>query len=124
MSLYPDSYYAASLDKSKTSSSTLNEEHSCDLCVIGGGFTGKLHNIIEPAAKGNTIIFGPNHEKYPEAKLMLDEEIAYIIKDKFDLIKILDSIENYKNIKEKSINFVLKNKGATEVVYKIITETN
>ena len=95
-----------------------------DIAFIGGGFTGKLHNIIEPAAKGNTIIFGPNHEKYPEAKLMLDEEIAYIIKDKFDLIKILKSIENHKNRKEKSINFVLKNKGASEVVYKTITQTN
>ena len=91
-----------------------------DFAFIGGGFTGKLHNIIEPAAKGNTIIFGPNHEKYPEAKLMLDEEIAYIIRDKFELIKILKSIENHKTTKEKSINFVLENKGATEIVYKAI----
>ena len=30
----------------------------------------------------------------------------------------------HKNRKEKSINFVLKNKGATEVVYKKITEKN
>ena len=55
MSLYPDSYYAASLDKSKTSSSTLNEEHSCDLCVIGGGFTG-LSTAIESAKKGLKVI--------------------------------------------------------------------
>ena len=55
MSLYPESYYAASLDKSKTSSSTLNEEHSCDLCVIGGGFTG-LSTAIESAKKGLKVI--------------------------------------------------------------------
>ena len=39
MSLYPDSYYAASLDKSKTSSSTLNEEHHV-IYVLLESFTG------------------------------------------------------------------------------------
>ena len=95
-----------------------------DIALIGGGFSGKLHNIIEPAAKGNTIVFGPIHEKYPEAQLMLDEGIAFAIKNKFDLIKILKYKEKYYKTKEKSIDFVLKNKGATEIIYKTITKTN
>ena len=91
-----------------------------DIAFIGGGFTGKLHNIIEPAAKGNKIIFGPNHKKFPEAQLMIENQIAFTIKDKFDLETILKSIEELNDFKERSIDFVLKNKGATEIVYKTI----
>ncbi len=91
-----------------------------DIALIGGGFTGKLHNIIEPAAKGNKIIFGPNHKKFPEAQLMIDNEIAFVIKDKFDLMVILKSIKQSNTDRKKSVDFVLNNKGATEIVYKKI----
>jgi hypothetical protein len=51
---------------------------------------------------------------------MIDKQIAFTIKDKIDLKKILKSIEELNDFKEKSIDFVLKNKGATEIVYKAI----
>tara|TARA_B100001287_G_scaffold276840_1_gene289950 strand:+ start:4185 stop:5381 length:1197 start_codon:yes stop_codon:yes gene_type:complete len=91
-----------------------------DIAFVGGGFTGKLHNIIEPAAKGNKIIFGPKHNKFPEAQSMIDNEIAFIIKDKFDLTKILKSIKICNTNRKKSMNFILKNKGASEIVYRKI----
>ena len=50
-----------------------------DIAFIGGGFSGKLHNILEAAAKGNFLLFGPNIDNYPEANLMLKEEIAEIM---------------------------------------------
>ncbi len=40
MEQYPDSYYVASLNKDKKSYPSLNGDLSCDLCVVGGGFTG------------------------------------------------------------------------------------
>ncbi len=46
MEQYPDSYYVASLNKDKESFPSLSDELSCDLCVIGGGFTG-LSTAIE-----------------------------------------------------------------------------
>ncbi len=51
MEQYPDSYYVDSLNKDKESFPSLNDELSCDLCVIGGGFTG-LSTAIEAAKKG------------------------------------------------------------------------
>ena len=52
MEQYPDSYYVASLNKDKESLPSLNDEMSCDLCVIGGGFTG-LSTAIEAAKSLN-----------------------------------------------------------------------
>jgi 3-deoxy-D-manno-octulosonic-acid transferase len=34
---------------------------------VGGGLGKGLHNILEPAACGLPVIFGPRHEKFPEA---------------------------------------------------------
>ena len=55
MRQYPDSYYVASLNKNKVSYPAFNGEHNCDLCVIGGGFTG-LSTAIEAAKKGLNVI--------------------------------------------------------------------
>ena len=55
MEQYPDSYYVASLNKDKKSYASLNGELSCDLCVVGGGFTG-LSTAIEAAKKGLDVI--------------------------------------------------------------------
>ena len=42
------------------------------IALIGGGFSGSLHNILEPAAYGLPLLFGPKHQKFPEAQQFLD----------------------------------------------------
>lgn len=42
------------------------------VAFIGGGFSGSLHNILEPAAYGLPLLFGPKHQKFPEAQVFLD----------------------------------------------------
>jgi 3-deoxy-D-manno-octulosonic-acid transferase len=95
-----------------------------DIAFIGGGFSGKLHNILEAAAKGNFLLFGPNIDKYPEAKLMLKEEIAEIVHDSKELKKIiLELIGNkaeLENKKKKAKQIIKENKGATEIVWNEI----
>ena len=54
MRQYPDSYYVASLNKNKVSFPAFNGENDCDLCVIGGGFTG-LSTAIEAATSATTL---------------------------------------------------------------------
>lgn len=51
------------------------------LAYVGGGFTGKLHNILEPGAFGLPVIFGPRHERFPEAQLFLDCGVSMIAAD-------------------------------------------
>jgi 3-deoxy-D-manno-octulosonic-acid transferase len=42
------------------------------VALVGGGFSGSLHNILEPLAYGLPVLFGPKHEKFPEAQQFLD----------------------------------------------------
>lgn len=46
------------------------------IAFIGGGFTGNLHNILEPAVYGLPLLFGPKHAKFPEAELFLQKGFA------------------------------------------------
>ena len=95
-----------------------------DIAIIGGGFKDKLHNIIEPAAKGNYILFGPKHSRYPEASEMINANIADSFFNQTELkTKIRTAIGNsdvLDDYKQKSTNFSKEKKGATELVYQEI----
>ena len=52
---YPNSYYIDSVDRDLIHHSSLTDSHSCDLCIIGGGFTG-LSTAIEASKKGLKVI--------------------------------------------------------------------
>lgn len=101
---------------------------STDIAFIGGGFTGKLHNIIEPSAKGNIVLFGPEIHKYPEAEEMIKKGIAHIIQDEASIKEKLDEILNDKNklktSKQRAIEFVNNKKGATDLIYNSIISEN
>ena len=98
--------------------------HYSDIAFIGGGFSGKLHNVLEAASKGNFVLFGPKIKNYPEANLMLKEEISQIVQDSRSFKKIiLELIRSPKELKEKqnkAIELVKKNRGATKIVWKEI----
>jgi 3-deoxy-D-manno-octulosonic-acid transferase len=49
---------------------------TADLAVVGGGFDGGLHNCLEPAAQGIPVLFGANHSRAPEAKVLLEADAA------------------------------------------------
>ncbi len=50
-----------------------------DIAYIGGGFGRGIHNTLEAATFGLPIIFGPNYQKFQEAKdlLQLNAAISY-----------------------------------------------
>ena len=91
-----------------------------DLAIVGGGFSGKLHNILEPAAKGNIIFFGQYHSKFPEASSMIKAGFAFEIKS-YNILKAkirqLLNENSFSKYKTKSKEFVSRNKGATKIIY-------
>ena len=91
-----------------------------DLAIVGGGFSGKLHNILEPAAKGNIIFFGQYHSKFPEASSMIKAGFAFEIKS-YNILKAkirqLINENSFSKYKTKSKEFVSRNKGATKIIY-------
>ena len=50
MENYPDSYYAQNIETLKKPYDQLIDNHECDICVVGGGFSG-LSTAIEAAKK-------------------------------------------------------------------------
>ena len=96
-----------------------------DIAFVGGGFSGSLHNILEPASFGNVILFGPKHEKFHEAEELININGAYQIKDADDLLAIINHLETNNNLElfqEINKNYIETGRGATEkIIFKINT---
>ena len=75
------------------------------IAFIGGGFTGKLHNTLEPIVFGLPVIFGPKHSKFPEAQQFIDAGIGFSIHTKEDFSKTIHFIEqNLSELQQKCEN--------------------
>ncbi|MBK8711464.1 MAG: 3-deoxy-D-manno-octulosonic acid transferase [Niastella sp.] len=95
------------------------------VCYIGGGFGGDgLHNILEPAVYGRPVIFGPQHEKQPEATALLQAGGAFEVTNALMLEVLLDKLfmqparMNETGLAAKK--FVYDNRGATSHVMEYI----
>lgn len=87
-----------------------------EIAIVGGGFSGKLHNIIEPAAKENYLLFGPRIDKFPEANEMIENGFADTFENSNELLIKINRIKNHDF--KRSSNFVLNKKGATKIVFQ------
>lgn len=86
-----------------------------DLAYVGGAFKTGLHNILEPASFGLPVIFGPRHEKFPEAKLFIENGIGFSVSDANDFESVLKKLQS-ENLKEKVVAFMNSQKGATNLI--------
>jgi 3-deoxy-D-manno-octulosonic-acid transferase len=92
-----------------------------DVAYIGGGFTGKLHNILEPAVFGLPILIGPKHDKFPEGKLFIEKGFCFEICDASDINNRYFAIqENLPEIKEKMLRYMEKQVGISFLIMKHI----
>ncbi len=91
-----------------------------DFTYIGGGFDKGIHNILEAAAFGNPIIFGPKNQKFKEAQDLKKVNAAFEInsdKELKEIINILNNdIEVYKKASEESLKYISKNIGASRII--------
>lgn len=85
------------------------------LAFIGGGFSGKLHNILEPAVFGLPIIFGPKYSRFPEAEAFLSKDFAKSISttQEFNLA-CMELLEKDQELEQKIKLFVEDQKGAAK----------
>ena len=82
-----------------------------DIAYIGGGFGVGIHNTLEAVAFGLPVLFGPNYQKFNEAKELINMRGAISISN----YKELNSAINIFTAFDKSIaiNYVKENSGAT-----------
>lgn len=85
---------------------------------VGGAFGSGLHNILEPAAFGLPVIFGPNYAKFPEAEMFIEKGIAQSIANAQEFKKAYDQHEkDYDSMSEKINHFMDSESGATTKIY-------
>ena len=87
-----------------------------DYALIGGGFSGSLHNILEAAAFGLPVFFGPHHEKFPEAQSFIDEGIGFVVENAEQLSQKIKALENQEELKQKIEAFMQSQAGATDKI--------
>jgi 3-deoxy-D-manno-octulosonic-acid transferase len=87
------------------------------IAYIGGGFTGSLHNILEPAVFGLPVIFGPKFKRFPEAQLFIDEGIGFSVSEENELLNVYEkAIHDLNNLNYKAIQLIARNKGVVEKI--------
>jgi len=97
-----------------------------NIAYIGGamGTTG-LHNTLEPAVFGIPIIIGNNHEKFPEAKDMIELGGMYAISNQKEFNSILTQLitDKEKSITSgnKNLEYINKNKGAVNQITRYLS---
>lgn len=85
------------------------------IAYVGGGFSGNLHNILEPAVFGLPVIFGPKHSRFPEAGNFIAKEIGFSVNTPLELEHLLSELtkEKVSQLSENVKNVVLENTGAS-----------
>jgi 3-deoxy-D-manno-octulosonic-acid transferase len=97
------------------------------ISYVGGGFNAAgIHNILEPAAYGKTVIFGPNHQRTAEAKAMIESGVGFSYNTKQELVsmteKLMMDTEWRTSLNEIAGNFVRQRQGATNIIVRHIEE--
>ncbi len=93
-----------------------------EIAYIGGGFGVGIHNTLEAATWGLPVTFGPNYQKFQEAKDLIKNEAGFSIQNQEELNSVLDKLTQDeafctqcgKNAKA----YVKENIGATEIIMK------
>jgi 3-deoxy-D-manno-octulosonic-acid transferase len=90
-----------------------------NMAFIGGGFTGQLHNILEPLSFGVPVIAGPNHSKFPEADLATTKGVFFNVSNAREFEIAIQKIMS-NDLKNKAIDFINSSSGATALVVNTI----
>ena len=90
------------------------------LAYIGGGFGAGIHNILEAVAFGLPVIFGPNYQKFNEARELINKKGAISISNYKELTSAVNDFNTFDKL--ISINYIKENSGATaKILDSIIT---
>ena len=96
------------------------------LAYVGGGFGKGIHNLLEPAAHGIPVMFGPKHEKFREAGGLISSGGGFAIRSGDEFISNLlswvvsDEKHDAENLRlsqgQRAADYVRRNTGAVESV--------
>ena len=92
-----------------------------NIVYVGGALHNKVHNTIEPAYFGCSILFGPKIQNSSEALILKKQKGGFIISDRDSIEQSVKHTEqNEEAIREKNKSFVLENQGSSYKIYQEI----
>ena len=86
---------------------------------IGGGFGKGIHNTLEPMAAGCPVIFGPKHQKFPEAIESLDKKCGFVVKNVSAFIDVVSRFNEAEFLQQTQVSckqYIDNKKGATKEI--------
>ena len=90
------------------------------VAYIGGGFGAGIHNILEAAAFGVPVIFGPEYSSFREAKELISLGGAFSIKNAVTFNQtinhLLTDADDYARTYDICRNYVQEKKGSTNKI--------
>jgi len=90
------------------------------IAYVGGGFGDGIHSLLEAAAWGVPVIFGPNHLKFAEAKGLIEAGGGFAVNDARELKAVLEKLLNDEQALEAASlaagRYVRDRIGATDKV--------
>lgn len=100
--------------------------HYAHITYVGGGFGDSgIHNVLEAAVYGKPVIFGPEYEKFEEAKGLVACGGAFSIESAVELeklmVELLSEKEKLAASGKAAKDFVYGNRGATGKILDYIT---
>jgi 3-deoxy-D-manno-octulosonic-acid transferase len=107
-----------------------------DAAIVGGGFDGRLHNVLEPAAHGTVTLYGNQTQRAAEAQQLLraggalafsnpDELFQFLdhwVKLKRDSVQGADFIQKLSNIRDAARNLFGSLPDTSEVVCRVLAQ--
>lgn len=91
---------------------------------IGGGFGVGIHNTLEAATFGLPIAFGPNYQKFKEARDMVALGAATKVESAEDLLAWFAPLRDDKSALQRAgsaaKSYTQRNQGATSLIMKIV----
>jgi 3-deoxy-D-manno-octulosonic-acid transferase len=95
-----------------------------DVAYVGGGFGDGIHNLLEAAAWGKPVIFGPHHHKFAEAAGLIEAGGGCEVRNAEELKVVLDrwlgDPAALAKASEAAARYVRERVGATERILKMV----
>jgi 3-deoxy-D-manno-octulosonic-acid transferase len=94
------------------------------ITYVGGGFDAGIHNTLEAAAYGKPVLFGPKHEKFREAKGLIEWGGGISVSNTAECARVIEKLLHDKDYYVKtckaSEEYVTGNMGATAKILNYI----
>lgn len=95
-----------------------------NVAYIGGGFGVGIHNTLEAAVYGMSVVFGPNHTAFREALGLLDAKGGFTIANATEYDTLMNRFMTdpafLKESGEKAGSYVRSESGATDTIFRAV----